>query len=553
MAVIWNEKREQYFLNDSIVKHVREYSLLPSNITRTLVAESFGIGPSEQSQMVKINSSVEESLLGNFSASAVVDDEFSSSDECLTDKEDSVIKTEAFDAVKNAQLKLCLASKLASMAKTGLLPAIRTLNMTKSVLLLLSNSFFSKSCDEINAERRVDGLLSSYGLKRVFMPKDGNCLFSSIVFALQNQLNFPENEVNSSFLEHLESVGVTNDLSMLCMIMTLRKLTVDEFLGEHRSDYASYLEVDENQDYENMAESFNKNGFFDCALGNAVPLALSNVLKVSIVIMSSLEHYPVIPILPREIPLSRIPLYIVHLRIGAGHYDAVIDNPLLPREAGESSCSSSTRKLPSTCQNEVTSKEPEKVPITAEVGCRCGRGSARNKGERSFYRVYKDGCKCFQAISGCTDKCCCYNCGNPHGKKEVINTGTLEPVPRKRRRHAARSVSSMKDENFMETSERNVKLSSWTAFEELLLKECVFHLNSVDKLNDISLVEMYNNAVSISQGGESIQRHFSQPLPFANGRGLEDIPRMINRLQKQNDAFNVLFKNQISMNFQKST
>ena len=357
---IWNENREQYFLNDSIVKHVREYSFLASNITRTLVAESFGIGPSEQSQMVKMNSSVEESLPGNFSASAVVDDEFSSSDECLTDKEDSVIKTEAFDAVKNAQLKLCLASKLASMAKTGLLPAIRTLNMTKSVLLLLSNSFFSKSYDEINAERRVDGLLSGYGLKRVFMPKDGNCLFSSIAFALQNQLNFPENEVNSSFLEHLESVGVTNDLSMLCMIRTLRKLTVDEFQGEHRSEYASYLEVDENQDYENMSESFNKNGFFDCALGNAVPLPLSNVLKVSIVIMSSFEHYPVIPILPRENPLSRIPLYIVHLRIGAGHYDAAIDNPLLPRETGDSSCSSSTRKLPSTCQNEVTSKEPEK-------------------------------------------------------------------------------------------------------------------------------------------------------------------------------------------------
>ena len=78
------------------------------------------------------------------------------------------------------------------MAKTGLLPAIRTLNMTKRALLLLSNSFFSKSCDKINAERQVDGLLSGYGLQRVFMAKDGNCLFSSIAFALQNQLNFPE-------------------------------------------------------------------------------------------------------------------------------------------------------------------------------------------------------------------------------------------------------------------------------------------------------------------------------------------------------------------------
>lgn len=83
---IWNEKREQYFLNDSVLKHVREYSFLPFNITRTLVAESFGIGPSERSQMVKMNTSVEESLPGNFSASAVVDDECSSSDESLRTK-----------------------------------------------------------------------------------------------------------------------------------------------------------------------------------------------------------------------------------------------------------------------------------------------------------------------------------------------------------------------------------------------------------------------------------------------------------------------------------
>ena len=157
---------------------------------------------------------------------------------------------------------------------------------------------------------------------------------------------------------------MTSDLSLLCMIRAL---------GQHRSEYDLYMKVDENQDYDHMAETFNKKGFFDCALGNALPLALSYVLKVSRVIMSSLEHYPVIPTLQRETPLSRIPLYIIYLRIGAGHYDAAIDNPLSPKETGESSCSPSTSKLPSPCQNEVTSKEREKVPIKTQVGCRCGR------------------------------------------------------------------------------------------------------------------------------------------------------------------------------------
>ena len=66
----------------------------------------------------------------------------------------------------------------------------------------------------------------------------------------------------------------------------------------------------------------------------------------------------------------------------------------------------------------------------------------------------------------------------------------------------------------METRERNVKPSLWTAFEELPLKECVFYLNSVDKLNDISPVDMYNSAV---KDGESIKKgifhnHYRLPI-----------------------------------------
>ena len=122
--------------------------------------------------------------------------------------------TETFDAVKKAQLKFCLASKLASMAKTGILPAVRALSMTKSVLLLLSNSAFAKNADEMNTQKRLDALLSGYGLQRVIMPKDGNCLFSSIAFSLQNMLNLQRNVIDSSLVVHLESIGMTCDVSM---------------------------------------------------------------------------------------------------------------------------------------------------------------------------------------------------------------------------------------------------------------------------------------------------------------------------------------------------
>ena len=63
---------------------------------------------------------------------------------------------------------------------------------------------------------------------------------------------------------------------------------------------------------------------------------------------------------------------------------------------------------------------------------------------------------------------------------------------------------------------------------------------------------MFSHRKGISVACHSL-RSLSQLLPFANQRSLEDVQRMINRLQKQNDAFNVFFKNQISMNFEKFT
>ena len=73
-----------------------------------------------------------------------------------------------------------------------------------------------------------------------------------------------------------------------------------------------------------MASKFVYRGFFDCELGNATPLALANVLHVPLVTMSSIENFPVIPVIPRE-NLTNAPMYITYQRIGAGHYDAKIE------------------------------------------------------------------------------------------------------------------------------------------------------------------------------------------------------------------------------------
>ena len=84
------------------------------------------------------------------------------------------------------------------------------------------------------------------------------------------------------------------------MGQALRELIVKEFLGVHRDEYASYLDLTHGEYFKNMANKFVNRGFFDCELGNATPLALANVLQVPLVIMSSTEKFPVIPVIPRE-------------------------------------------------------------------------------------------------------------------------------------------------------------------------------------------------------------------------------------------------------------
>ena len=74
------------------------------------------------------------------------------------------------------------------------------------------------------------------------------------------------------------------------MAAEVRELTVKEWLEERRKEYEKFLASD---DFEVEVLRFRKRGYFAGELGNLTPLGMSNLLKLSIVIFSSLENYPV--------------------------------------------------------------------------------------------------------------------------------------------------------------------------------------------------------------------------------------------------------------------
>ena len=85
--------------------------------------------------------------------------------------------------------------------------------------------------------------------------------------------------------------------------------------------------------FENEVERFSHSGYFTGELGNLMVLAMANVLKIPIVIFSSLENFPTIPILPCQQLHGMPSLFISFNAAGCGHYDYVCrENYLLEPE-----------------------------------------------------------------------------------------------------------------------------------------------------------------------------------------------------------------------------
>lgn len=181
-----------------------------------------------------------------------------------------------------------------------------------SSLTLLNSMCFSDQ-----ESTALDNVLSNFHMARIQVPPDGNCLFQSVSHAVSTILS--DKSVSSDVLQHLEGLGLTDCKDVSGMCSKLRELVVCEWLSN--SDmYRAFLTNEQPLDTE--AYAFFTDGHFASELGNSMPLAMANVLKLPIVVISKMENIPVIPVTPRE-TLQCIPLYIAFDHSGPGHYDAV--------------------------------------------------------------------------------------------------------------------------------------------------------------------------------------------------------------------------------------
>ena len=338
--------------------------------------------------------------------------------------------------------------------------------------------------------------------------------------------------------QHLNSIGITGDRTLPELIKLLRKLIVDEFLSCNSVEYSSFLLSVEHSSYEETAKRFDQDGFCDCELGNAVNLALANILRTSLVVFTSLENYPILTIIPKNDPVSNVPVYLAFEKIGPGHYDAVI-------QSGTSEELFDNTELLSETSFAETSQGKE---LTRPV-CRCGQGAAKNKMTRKFCLEYKSGCKCYQNLKGCTSDCGCFNCANTFGVREESSCKSTSEIaiPRKRRKHG---LGKETGRNFMIGRGKNVVRARWTLFEKLLCIECIANMENGDDDVD-KLAEYYNNVVvCLKNGVLKCPKEFLTivGLDTLETRESKSIEGFLKRLYDENDALKERMKQQVELN-----
>ena len=113
----------------------------------------------------------------------------------------------------------------------------------------------------------MNGLLEAYGMSKVF--------FSSVSFHLSQILKSGK---NTDFAKRLETLGLSVSSSQKEIVQTLRRLVVDEWLGQRRNVYEPFVTLS-GLSYELQAREFLNAGHFDSEIGNAMVLAISNTIE----------------------------------------------------------------------------------------------------------------------------------------------------------------------------------------------------------------------------------------------------------------------------------
>ena len=171
----------------------------------------------------------------------------------------------------------------------------------------------------------LQGRLQELGLEEVIIMGDGNCFFTAVAFHLANLMSSHES-TSVNMRSRIANIGLQEPMNMQEIADHLRRLVVEEW-RERADEYASFLP--ENVNYFAEVSKFENPGFFNSALGDHMPKAISNVLGMPLCIVGSDPNTPVLQVSPSTSIDSPVQIILAYNTSGPGHYNAAISKSQL--------------------------------------------------------------------------------------------------------------------------------------------------------------------------------------------------------------------------------
>ena len=172
--------------------------------------------------------------------------------------------------------------------------------------------------EEMMHETKLDSILLSQKVNRVAMEKDGKCCFKAVAYGLKNKIL----SVNENYLkcqDVLSSLGIANQMSVDDIAPVLRFRVVNEWIS-NKQEYEPFIPEGKLTE---EAELFYNDGHFSSEFGNSLILAISNVLKLPIIVSTTISNFQLLPIFSRDPRNCEEMLLVAFNDFRLGHYDAM--------------------------------------------------------------------------------------------------------------------------------------------------------------------------------------------------------------------------------------
>lgn len=259
----------------------------------------------------------------------------------------------------------------------------------------------------------------------------------------------------------------------------------------------------------------------------------SSLLSSQISILSTMKHFPIIPIFPQKFS-NWSPHFFMF-------YNGGMFVPLISKEKMHDIKESAAK---------VGEEKPRKE--MAKVKCRCGRGNPKNAEGRCYTHEnskYTTRCMCFRLQQSCTSKCDCKNCKNPYGDRpskrplsELETEGPYASVKRKRYvHHHSNLCKDLTAENFQTGAGLEVCLGKWSLAEKYLFEALISEMKTEDEALTTEIVaQKFNNVVQIATNIKGLKNIIGFKTPTQVNDRLKD-------REKDVEEYLLLYQSQLDL------